>query len=127
SFVYAELMELNQVYINKIDQASSKKKLSRKKLTEEQALDKISNLSMQLQSEQEMLHYNLLTNKNKSIEEIDMSFIHCLTADNSTNVNQATDKCRQRIADIQYKMYEDYSRFLSHGSYVLSSGYIFEI
>jgi hypothetical protein len=102
-----------------------KQRLSLKKLSEQEALEKISHLSMQLQTEKENLQINYYPNRQKSLHELDRTLQFCLSVDNYTSMEDCIVAAEKRINDIEWKMNEDFGRFVPKGLHIVSSGHIF--
>lgn len=102
-----------------------KLRLSRKKISEDEALQKISHLSMQLQTEKENLTVNYYPNRHKSWTELDRITRFCLSADSFHSMEDCIQAAEQRVKEIEWKMNEDYGRFVSEGVHVLSTGHLF--
>lgn len=86
---------------------------SRKKRTHEEALEAISNLAMQLQNEKEM--YLML---NSPIDRTDHLI---LTMVGITDLEQARMQNEENMDYIQWKMKEDFGRFVKKGTHKLGA------
>lgn len=98
---------------------------SRKKLTQEQALVKMESFFMQRQNIQEMITINLLPNLHKEWMELDYSLRFALEVDDYTSVQQAIDDMKKHIEVLDWKIYEDYGRFVNPGLHKVSGGFFF--
>lgn len=102
-----------------------KPRLSRKKLSQDEALQKISHLSMELQTEKENLTINYYPNRTKSFGELDSTMRFILSVDGFKSMEECIVAAEQRVKAIEWKMKEDFGRFVSKGVHVLSTGHIF--
>ena len=100
-------------------------RLSRKKLSEEEALEKMANLYMQLQNEQEALMINYYPNRHKPFHELDKVMQLVLTIENVQNVEECIFRTEERVKQLEWKINEDYGRFVSPGVHRLASGHLF--
>ena len=99
-----------------------KRAKSRKKLTEEEAHERINQIAMQIQNETEYYVINLRPNIGKTLAELDSSTRFCLLSDGYTTVEQAMEECRERLEMMSWKISEDYARFLSEGMHFFVAG-----
>ena len=97
---------------------------SRKKLTEKEAEEKIEQLAMQIQNETEFYIINLLPNLNKDFMDIDNATRFCLVSGGYTSIEQAIADTKLAIENIQWKITEDYARFLSPGIHTFVTGLV---
>lgn len=102
-----------------------KRRKSRKQLTEAEALQRISHLAMQRQNEVEALRFNWYPNRDKSMEDLDRSTQLILSLSGYPSIEACIEDTKASIAAIEWKMYEDYGRFVSEGTHQLASGHLF--
>lgn len=86
---------------------------SRKKITHDEALDKISNLMMELQAEKEM--------RIALMQPIDKTMKLIFTLSGIDDIEQAKQQNEENMDFIQWKMHEDYGRFVKPGTHSLSA------
>ncbi|ULG73005.1 hypothetical protein [Macrococcus brunensis] len=95
---------------------------TRKKLTEQEAKDRINSIATQIQTETEFYLIDLLPNAGKSIIEIDGKLRSCLSPDGYLHVDDAIEDLRSRVSDLCWKIQEDLSRFLPDGHHRFIGG-----
>ncbi|REH82327.1 hypothetical protein DOS74_03155 [Staphylococcus felis] len=98
-----------------------KRTKTRKKLTEQEAKDRIQHIATQIANETEF-YLILAQNTGKTVLEVDNTLRFCLLVDGYLNIDDAIEDLKERVGNMSWKIQEDLSRFLPDGYYQFIGG-----